>query len=104
MVKCQVPPVSYLVMAIPSRIPAIPAHENIRAFGGLCISLHTSESKLAKFKTALDFLRAAACNALRVLAIVEACLSLSVRPSHSAIKTLQARIKRAKSELACKTN
>jgi len=43
----------------------------------------TSKLKRAKFKTA-RFLRATACNALRVLAIVEASVRLSVRQSHSA--------------------
>jgi len=41
-------------------------------------TVQTSESKRAKFKTAHDFSRATACNASRILAIVEASVLLCV--------------------------
>jgi len=41
-------------------------------------TIHTIESKRAKFKTAHDFLCATACGASRVLAITEASVCLSV--------------------------
>jgi len=56
-----------------------PVSESERDFSRERATLHTSESKRAKFKTAHDFLCATACNASRVLAIVEASVCLSVR-------------------------
>jgi len=69
-------------------------------------TIHTSESKQAKFRTAHDFSRATVRNSSRILAVVEASvllsvsITLSVCPSHSA--TVSKRCKLESPNLHCR--
>jgi len=79
--------------------------ESERDFSRERATIHTSEPKRAKFKTAHDFSRATVCNSSRVLAVVEASVLLCVFvtfpvcSSHSA--TLSKRCKLESPHLHC---
>jgi len=67
--------------------------ESERDFTRERATIHMSKSKRAKFKTALDFSRATACDVLHIFAIVEASVCLSVyHVLHATVKAVQDRI------------